>query len=80
MGLAGVGGDQLTAVGPDLFGAAAFIIAGPPRSGRTTALVTMARSSSPGAQLVLVTPRANRRCDSLAEPGVVASFESAAIS
>ncbi len=44
-GLVGVGGDELTACGPDLGdGVPAFIVAGPPKSGRSTILVSMARS------------------------------------
>ena len=81
-GLAGVGGDELSGVGPDLAaGVAAFTIAGPVRSGRSTALVSMARSFlTAGAQLVLVTPRPSPLRDLAGQPGVVASFESAAIS
>ena len=56
--LVGVGGDDLTALGPDLGqGMAAFVVAGPMRSGRSTVLVSMARSLLlAGAQLVLITP------------------------
>ena len=80
-GLAGVGGDELTGVGPDLAtGVAAFTIAGPMRSGRSTALVSMARSFlAAGTQAVLVTPRPSPLRDLTGQPGVVASFESAAI-
>ena len=77
--LTGVGGDELTALGPDLgHGMAAFVVAGPMRSGRSTVLVSMARSLlAGGAQLVLVTPRPSPLRDLAAEPGVVASFASA---
>ncbi|WP_431035841.1 FtsK/SpoIIIE domain-containing protein [Streptomyces sp. P6-2-1] len=57
--LAGVGGDTLTALGPDLTTAPpAFVVAGPARSGRSTALCSLARSLlATGTRLVLVTPR-----------------------
>ena len=81
-GLVGVGGDELTGLGPDLAtGAAAFTIAGPMRSGRSTALVSMARSFlAAGSQVALVTPRPSPLRDLAGQPGVVATFESAAIS
>ena len=81
-GLVGVGGDELTGLGPDLAtGAAAFTIAGPMRSGRSTALVSMARSFlAAGSQVALVTPRPSPLRDLACQPGVVATFESAAIS
>jgi DNA segregation ATPase FtsK/SpoIIIE, S-DNA-T family len=58
-GLVGVGGDELTACGPDLAdGVPAFIVAGPPKSGRSTILVSMARSFlAAGTPVVLATPR-----------------------
>jgi hypothetical protein len=58
--LVGVGGDPLTAYGPDLAAGPApvFIIAGPVGSGRSTALKTIARSLlESGAKLLLVAPR-----------------------
>jgi S-DNA-T family DNA segregation ATPase FtsK/SpoIIIE len=58
-GLVGVGGDELTACGPDLAqGVPAFIVAGPPKSGRSTILLSMARSFlAAGTPVVLATPR-----------------------
>jgi S-DNA-T family DNA segregation ATPase FtsK/SpoIIIE len=58
-GLVGVGGDELTACGPDLTdGVPAFIVAGPPKSGRSTILASMARSFlAAGTPVVLATPR-----------------------
>ncbi|MEP6695556.1 MAG: FtsK/SpoIIIE domain-containing protein [Pseudonocardiales bacterium] len=55
----GLGGDDLSTVGVDLADAGpAFLVAGPPRSGRSTALVTMARwSIEQGAAVLTVTPR-----------------------
>jgi S-DNA-T family DNA segregation ATPase FtsK/SpoIIIE len=58
-GLVGVGGDELTACGPDLAdGVPAFIVAGPPKSGRSTILASMAQSFlAAGTAVVLATPR-----------------------
>jgi S-DNA-T family DNA segregation ATPase FtsK/SpoIIIE len=54
----GIGGDQLTAVGTDLAGTATFLIAGPPRSGRSNLLAVMTRSLlDAGAEIVLLLPR-----------------------
>ncbi len=57
--MAAVGGDQLLALGPDMGSSSpGFIIAGPPRSGRSTALLTLTRSLlSSGTQVVLAAPR-----------------------
>ena len=81
-GLVGVGGDELTGIGPDMSqGLAAFVIAGPMRSGRSTVLVSMARSFlASGAQLVLITPRPSPLRALAGEPGVVAAVESAELS
>jgi DNA segregation ATPase FtsK/SpoIIIE, S-DNA-T family len=58
-GLVGVGGDELTAYGPDLAsGVPAFIVAGPANSGRSTILESMARSFlAAGTPVVLAAPR-----------------------
>jgi S-DNA-T family DNA segregation ATPase FtsK/SpoIIIE len=54
----GVGGDQLTAVGTDLGTAPTFLIAGPPRSGRSNLLAVMTRSLlDAGTEVVLLLPR-----------------------
>ncbi len=54
-GLLGVGGDDLTAVGVDLTcDGPAFLVCGPARSGRSTALITMARSYVERGTTVLV--------------------------
>jgi DNA segregation ATPase FtsK/SpoIIIE, S-DNA-T family len=57
--LVGIGGDTLRAYGPDLAtGTPAFVVAGPPSSGRSTVLVTMARSLlRAGAGVIAITPR-----------------------
>ncbi|MGA2826348.1 MAG: FtsK/SpoIIIE domain-containing protein [Streptosporangiaceae bacterium] len=75
--MVGVGGDDLTAIGPDLAtGVPVFIAAGPSKSGRSTVLVAMARSLlASGAQLVLVTPRPSPLRSLATTPGVVRSFD-----
>jgi DNA segregation ATPase FtsK/SpoIIIE, S-DNA-T family len=77
-GLVGVGGDELTGYGPDLSqGVPAFVIAGPRRSGRSTALVAMTRSLlAAGARIVLVTPRPSPLRRLAGQAGVAASFDS----
>ncbi|GAT65074.1 cell division protein FtsK [Planomonospora sphaerica] len=57
--LLGVGGDSLTPLGVDLLAQGpGAVIGGPPRSGRSSALLTAARSLlSRGTPVVLVTPR-----------------------
>ncbi|UIX31744.1 hypothetical protein [Streptomyces sp. GQFP] len=76
--LAGVGGDNLAAHGPDLASgtAPAFVVAGPARSGRSTALVTMARSLlKAGIPLVLATPRPSPLRELTGQEGVLAYFD-----
>ncbi|MFF4900067.1 FtsK/SpoIIIE domain-containing protein [Streptomyces sp. NPDC001068] len=57
--LVGVGGDELTAFGPDLAqGVPAFVIGGPAKSGRSTALLGFARSYlANGVRIVVAAPR-----------------------
>ncbi|MBB0244104.1 cell division protein FtsK, partial [Streptomyces alkaliphilus] len=57
--LVGVGGDELTAFGPDMAtGLPSFVIAGPAKSGRSTVLTHMARSFlRNGVRLVVSAPR-----------------------
>jgi DNA segregation ATPase FtsK/SpoIIIE, S-DNA-T family len=76
-GLAGVGGDTLAALGPDLAeGVPAFIVAGPPRSGRSAILMSMTRSFlAGGAQVILVTPRQSPLRSLASASGVARSFE-----
>jgi S-DNA-T family DNA segregation ATPase FtsK/SpoIIIE len=75
-GLAGVGGDELTALGPDLSqGVPAFTVAGPARSGRSAVLASMTRSFlAGGAQVILATPGPSPLRDLAAAPGVICSF------
>ncbi|MEU2726634.1 FtsK/SpoIIIE domain-containing protein [Streptomyces griseoviridis] len=57
--LVGVGGDELTAFGPDLGqGVPAFVIGGPAKSGRSTTLLSFARSYlAQGVRLIVAAPR-----------------------
>ncbi|MGQ0467443.1 MAG: FtsK/SpoIIIE domain-containing protein [Sporichthyaceae bacterium] len=75
--LIGVGGDRLTGYGPVLDeGTPAFLIGGPPRSGRSTALQSVALSClAGGARLLVVLPRASPLADLAGEDGVVAVGE-----
>ena len=72
--LAGVGGDELTARGPDLAtGGPAFVVAGPGRSGRSTALAVLARSLLQGGTAVVVgAPRPSPLRDLEGATGVLA--------
>jgi DNA segregation ATPase FtsK/SpoIIIE, S-DNA-T family len=76
-GMVGVGGDTLTALGPDLStGTPCFIVGGPAKSGKSTILASMARSFlADGARLVLVAPRPSPLRALASTPGVVRLFE-----
>jgi S-DNA-T family DNA segregation ATPase FtsK/SpoIIIE len=76
-GLVGVGGDTLTALGPDLAtGAPCFIVAGPAKSGRSTILLSMARSFlSAGTPVVLAAPRPSPLRLLASLPGVLRLFD-----
>jgi S-DNA-T family DNA segregation ATPase FtsK/SpoIIIE len=80
--LVGVGGDELLGSGPDLAdGIPTFIVAGPPKSGRSTLLKTMARSiTARGSSVILVTPRPSPLRKMISEPGVLAIFEKSDLS
>jgi len=75
--MVGVGGDSLTAMGPDLAaGVPAFAVAGPAKSGRSTILVSMARSFlASGTELIVVTPRPSPLRAFASAPGVVRLFD-----
>ena len=75
--LVGVGGDELAAVGADMTqGIPSFIVAGPPKSGRSTVLATMARSMGlQGASLIIVAPRPSPLRTLTDVPGLVAMFQ-----
>ena len=76
-GLVGVGGDTLAALGPDLAsGTPCFIVAGPAKSGRSTILMSMARSFlAAGTPVVLAAPRPSPLRALAGAPGVLAMFE-----
>ncbi|MBE1456025.1 S-DNA-T family DNA segregation ATPase FtsK/SpoIIIE [Nocardiopsis terrae] len=58
--LLGVGGNELTAVGTDLAATPTFLVSGPPKSGRSSMLLTMAQSLIiGGSELLVVAPRAS---------------------
>ncbi|SJZ74641.1 DNA segregation ATPase FtsK/SpoIIIE, S-DNA-T family [Marinactinospora thermotolerans DSM 45154] len=76
--LVGVGGNELTAYGADLARTPTFLIGGPPRSGRSSLLLNMARSLiAGGSQLMLVTPRSSPLLELKGHPGVPAVLDSA---
>jgi S-DNA-T family DNA segregation ATPase FtsK/SpoIIIE len=74
--MVGVGGDTLAALGPDLAsGMPCFVVAGPAKSGRSTILMSMARSLlASGVSLILVTPRPSPLRSLSSAPGVVSVF------
>jgi S-DNA-T family DNA segregation ATPase FtsK/SpoIIIE len=80
--MAGVGGDELIGAGPDLAdGVPTFVIAGPPKSGRSTMLQAMARTLVvQGASVILAAPRNSPLRKMSGERGVLAVFENADLS
>ena len=76
-GMVGVGGDTLAAVGPDLAsGMPCFIVAGPAKSGRSTILLSMARSFlAVGTPVVLAAPRPSPLRTLAGVPGVLGLFD-----
>jgi S-DNA-T family DNA segregation ATPase FtsK/SpoIIIE len=76
-GMVGVGGDTLEAVGPDLAsGMPCFIVAGPAKSGRSTILLSLARSFlAAGTPLVLAAPRPSPLRALSGVPGVLGLFD-----
>ncbi|MDI3405750.1 FtsK/SpoIIIE domain-containing protein [Streptomyces cavernicola] len=80
LALAGVGGDELTAHGPDFALTPTFLVAGPARSGRSTVLATLARSLlSAGTSVVVGAPARSPLRDLAGRPGVLAVFDEADI-
>ncbi|MGW3287728.1 FtsK/SpoIIIE domain-containing protein [Streptomyces sp. NPDC001002] len=74
--IAGVGGDELTAFGPDLAqGIPAFVIGGPAKSGRSTVLLNFARSYlTQGVRLVIAAPRPSPLRELDGQEGVLKVF------
>ncbi|MCM2422833.1 hypothetical protein [Streptomyces sp. RKAG293] len=71
--LVAIGGDTLTALGPDLADVPTFAIAGPPRTGRSTALLVAAHSLlDSGAGVVVLAPRRSPLRELEGSPGVAA--------
>ena len=69
--MVGVGGDELTARGLDLARIPQAIVAGPPRSGRSTALLAVVHSLlRGGAEVVIAAPRPSPLRDLAGVPGV----------
>ncbi|MEU3740149.1 FtsK/SpoIIIE domain-containing protein [Streptomyces sp. NPDC032198] len=74
--LAGVGGDELTASGPDFTLTPTFLVAGPARSGRSTVLTTLALSLlSAGTPVVIGAPARSPLRELAGRPGVLAVFD-----
>ena len=70
--LVAVGGDTLTSLGPDLTDVPTFVIAGPPRTGRSSALLTAAQSLlAAGTGLIVLAPRRSPLRELRGRPGVV---------
>lgn len=70
-GLVGVGGDELTAVGLDLALTPVAMVGGPPRSGRSTVLHSVAESVlRGGGELVVIAPRPSPLRDLAGRDGV----------
>ncbi|WP_250299035.1 FtsK/SpoIIIE domain-containing protein [Streptomyces sp. A 4/2] len=78
--LLGVGGDELAPMGVDLAESGpGFVIAGPPKSGRSTTLVLATRSLlRSGLPVVLVTPKRSPLRDLDGEPGVLGVLQAGA--
>jgi len=78
--LIGAGGDTLSPVGVDLLEEGpSFVVAGPPRSGRSTSLMTIARTLlERGVPLLVVTPRRSPLRELRGVPGVLAVLDSTA--
>ncbi|GAB2513058.1 FtsK/SpoIIIE domain-containing protein [Nocardiopsis aegyptia] len=76
--LVGVGGNELDAVYADLSRVPTFLVSGPPQSGRSSMLTTMAMSLlEAGTELLLVTPRGSRLTSLRSHPGVRAVVDAA---
>ncbi|MEU4160435.1 FtsK/SpoIIIE domain-containing protein [Actinoplanes sp. NPDC026670] len=76
----GVGGDEVVPLGPDFVDIPTFAIGGPPRSGRSTALLAVARTLlANGTGLLVVAPRRSPLRDLAGQPGVAAVVTDAGI-
>ncbi len=69
--LLGVGGDDLEAMGPDLSRSPVFLVGGPSRSGRSTALLSMSLTLlRAGTEVAVIAPRPSPLRDLAGRPGV----------
>ncbi|MPY35379.1 cell division protein FtsK [Streptomyces adustus] len=76
--LVAVGGDILASLGPDLTDVPTFVIAGPPRTGRSTALLAASESLlAAGTGLIVLAPRRSPLRTLQGRPGVVSLFTDA---
>ncbi|SCF91827.1 DNA segregation ATPase FtsK/SpoIIIE, S-DNA-T family [Streptomyces sp. Ncost-T10-10d] len=74
--LSGVGGDELSAFGPDFAITPTFLVAGPARSGRSTVLATLAQSLlSNGTPVVVGAPARSPLRQLAGRAGVLAVFD-----
>lgn len=79
--LVAIGGDTLTSLGPDLADVPTFVVAGPPRTGRSTVLLSAAYSLlAAGTGLIVLAPRRSPLRDLAGRPGVVAMITDAEVS
>ncbi|MFD1277565.1 FtsK/SpoIIIE domain-containing protein [Streptomyces kaempferi] len=70
--LIAVGGDTLTSLGPDLTDVPTFVIAGPPRTGRSTTLLAASESLlAAGTGLIVLAPRRSPLRTLQGRPGLV---------
>jgi S-DNA-T family DNA segregation ATPase FtsK/SpoIIIE len=69
--LLGVGGDDLEALGPDLAATPVFMLGGPPKSGRSTALLSMTLTLlRAGTEVAVIAPRPSPLRGLEGRPGV----------
>ena len=69
--MVGIGGDDLEALGPDLARRPLFMLGGPSKSGRSTALLAMVRTLLKShVEVGIIAPRPSPLRDLLGEPGV----------
>ncbi|MFE7073678.1 FtsK/SpoIIIE domain-containing protein [Streptomyces sp. NPDC057620] len=79
--LVAVGGDTLVSLGPDLADVPTFAVAGPPRTGRSTALLSVACSVlAAGGGVIVLAPRRSPLRELAGRPGVVAVLTEADVS
>ncbi|QMU80278.1 cell division protein FtsK [Streptacidiphilus sp. PB12-B1b] len=78
--LIAVGGDTLGTLGPDLADVPSFVVAGPPRTGRSTVLLTAALSLlSQGTGVIVLAPRRSPLRELDGRPGVAAVLTDAEV-